>query len=416
MIGLRCSHSAEKGTVSLSSAYQNLHGLATSNWRFEHCRRLLEPEVAEPLNEMWTAEDRAVSSQSHEQEQRAKATALSEKLLDWYDRHRRQLPWRAEPGIQADPYHVLVSELMLQQTTVATVSGRYDPFLRRFPTLETLAAADEADVLHAWQGLGYYRRARALHATAKAVMKDHDGQLPGSVDTLLTLPGIGDYTAKAVAAIAFDGPVLPIDGNGVRVLTRLFAVENPLPKAALDVKKRAAAFEPALRPADLAQALMDLGAMVCRPKQPRCDVCPWREACLGRQEGKAEALPRRAPKLKRPLRQAVAFLLTRPDGAILFRKRASHGLLGGLHELPSSEWRPAPIDRETALDEAPIRSNWRFHENSVRHVFTHFILDLELAYSATDDPPEGIWQPIDRLDELALPTLMKKLLRHAGKM
>lgn len=305
---------------------------------------------------------------------------------------------------------------MLQQTTVATVSKRFDPFIQRFPTLKALAAADEVEVLHAWQGLGYYRRARALHAAAMLVATTYEGELPKSAEALLALPGVGDYTAKAIAAIAFDRPVLPIDGNGVRILTRLFALDVPLPKAALSVRKLAAAFEPARRPADLAQALMDLGAAICRPKQPKCDLCPWREHCLGHQEGRAESLPKRAPKLKRPLRQAVAFLLTRSDGAILFRQRASGGLLGGLHELPSSDWLPAPIDREAALDEAPIRSNWRFHGRSVRHVFTHFTLQLDLAEAVTDDPLSGIWRPPQRLGELALPTLMKKLLRHAGKM
>jgi A/G-specific adenine glycosylase len=347
---------------------------------------------------------------------RDQAVHLMDGLLAWYDRHRRHLPWRAEPGVTPDPYHVLVSELMLQQTTVATVKGRFDPFIQRFPTLEALAAADEGDVMHAWQGLGYYRRARALHAAAKAVVTDHDGCLPDTVDDLLALPGIGDYTAKAVAAIAFGRPVVPVDGNVVRVLARIFAVDVPMPKATRDVKDLAMAFEPSREPQDFAQALMDLGATVCRPKQPRCEICPWQESCSGLEKGIAETLPKRAPKAKRPLRQAVAFLLSRPDGAILFRKRPPKGLLGGLHELPSSPWLPAPVDREAALDDAPARSTWRFREGPVRHVFTHFTLDLDLAEAVTDDPPDGIWQSPDRLDELALPTVMKKVLRHAGKM
>ena len=347
---------------------------------------------------------------------RQKAKTLSKKLLRWYDQHRRRLPWRAEAGDVADPYHVLVSELMLQQTTVATVTGRFAPFLQRFPNLETLAAATEADVLHAWQGLGYYRRARALHATARDVMERHQGRLPMSLDALLALPGIGDYTAKAIASIAFGQAVMPVDGNGVRVLSRAFAIETPMPKAANEVRALAMAFEPAERPADLAQAIMDLGAMVCRPKQPACESCPWQENCQGRLAGIAQALPKRAPKAKRPVRQGVAFLLSRPDGAILFRKRPPKGLLGGLHELPTSDWLPPPMDRDAAVAAAPAQLTWHFYERPVRHVFTHFTLELDLAEAETDEPPEGLWQSRNALDELALPTLVKKLLKRAGQM
>lgn len=347
---------------------------------------------------------------------RSKAKALSASLLAWYDRHRRSLPWRAEPCSAVDPYHVLVSELMLQQTTVATVSGRFSPFIQRFPNIESLAEAEEADVLHAWQGLGYYRRARALHAAARCIIADHGGRLPNTVEALLALPGIGEYTAKAVAAIAFDRPVLPVDGNGVRVLSRMFAIETPLPRAANEARAAALPFEPCERPSDLAQAVMDLGATVCRPRQPLCDRCPWQSACAGHDAGIAESLPRRAPKAKRPLRQGVAFLLTRPDGAILFRRRPPDGLLGGLHELPTSQWLLAPLDRNAALDEAPAALDWHFHERPVRHVFTHFALDLELAEATTTDPPDGLWQPPDGLAALALPTLVKKLLRQAGRL
>ncbi|MGI9417666.1 MAG: A/G-specific adenine glycosylase [Geminicoccaceae bacterium] len=350
-------------------------------------------------------------------ERRKKAAALTASLLTWYDRHRRDLPWRARPGTSPDAYQVLVSELMLQQTTVATVSGRFGPFMDRFPTLEILAKADEAEVLHAWQGLGYYRRARALHAAARVVMRDHDGRLPGDVETLLTLPGVGDYTARAVASIAFDEPVLPVDGNGVRVLARAFAIDTPMPRAAALVGSLATAFEPCPRPSDLAQAVMDLGALVCRPRQPNCLGCPWRRDCAGHRAGIAETLPKRAPKAKRPLRQGVAFLLARSDGAILFRRRPPDGLLGGLHELPTSRWQPAPLDREAALNEAPLAAEWRFHDRPIRHVFTHFTLDLDLAEAtAADAPPDGLWQAPDALGALALPTLVKKLLRKAGRM
>ena len=347
---------------------------------------------------------------------KASCRSLIEALLAWYDDHRRDLPWRAGPGMTPDPYHVLVSELMLQQTTVATVRRRFPAFIRRFPTLPALAAASEADVLHAWQGLGYYRRARALHACARTVVEAHGSILPADVDRLMTLPGIGAYTAKAVAAIAFDQPVVPVDGNVMRVLSRLFRIERPLPKAARELHDLAARFEPVARPADAAQALMDLGATVCRPKAPLCDPCPWNKACAARASGTAATLPNRTPKRQRPLRQGVAFLLARSDGAVLFRRRPTEGLLGGLHELPSSQWRPAPIDREAALDEAPVRADWRFHRDKVRHVFTHFELELDLAEATFDDPLDGLWQPAGAFDQLALPSVMKKLLRQAGRL
>ena len=335
-------------------------------------------------------------------------------LLDWYDRHRRDLPWRAGPGDRVDPYHVLVSELMLQQTTVATVSSRFAGFIERFPSLRALAEAGETEVLHAWQGLGYYRRARALHALAGRVMRDHGGMLPAAVDRLLTLPGIGAYTARAIASIAFDRPVIPVDGNVMRVLARLFRIEAPLPKASRDLHKLAAALEPCPRPGDVAQALMDLGAMVCRPIRPRCDVCPWHGVCQARSAGLAAILPRRSPKPPRPMRQGVAFLLVRPDGAVLFRKRPAGGLLGGLHDLPSSSWTTAPLDRNKAIEQAPAVVDWHFHAVPIRHVFTHFTLRLDLAEGRTDRPPEGLWRRRGEFNRLALPTVTKKLLRHAG--
>jgi A/G-specific adenine glycosylase len=305
---------------------------------------------------------------------------------------------------------------MLQQTTVATVRKRFWPFVERFPSLQTLAEANETDVLHAWQGLGYYRRARALHACAQVVMRDCGGSLPEDLPGLLALPGIGDYTAKAILAIAFDQPVVPVDGNVMRVLARLFRVETPLPKAAKELRDRAASLEPCPRPADVAQALMDLGATICQPKLPACDSCPWRGDCAAAAAGIAATLPKRLPKPSRPVRQGVAFLLCRPDGAVLFRKRPSEGLLGGLHELPSSPWKQAPIDRMEALKAAPVDASWRFHDGTVRHVFTHFVLELDLAEATTDQPPNGLWQSPDTLDQLALPTVMKKLLRHGGRL
>ncbi len=353
---------------------------------------------------------------------RSAAATLIDRLLAWYDRDRRRLPWRAEPGSAAEPYHVLLSEFMLQQTTVATVRRRFAGFLARFPSLDALAAADQAEVLHAWQGLGYYRRARALHALAQAVVARHQGRLPTDAAALRALPGIGPYTASALGAIAFGQPAVPVDGNVLRVLARLHRVETPLPAALPELNARAAALASERRPADVAQALMDLGATLCRPRRPRCPECPWREACAAHAAGSAEQLPRRAARPARPVRRGLAFLLARPDGAILFRRRPAEGLLGGLHELPSSPWQEGELALEAALGHAPAAADWRLHAPPVRHVFTHFVLELTLAQGTTEATakatatvgPAGLWCRAAELDRLALPTVMRKLLRRAG--
>jgi A/G-specific adenine glycosylase len=349
--------------------------------------------------------------------QRMRSAWLIDRLLTWYDAHRRELPWRAVPGAAAAPYRVLLSELMLQQTTVATVRPRYATFLARFPSFEALAAADEGDVLHAWQGLGYYRRARALHACARAVLEQHGGELPSDQAALRALPGIGRYTASAIRAIAFGAPEVPVDGNVLRLMARLHGIETPLPAATSRLRDLAGQLAGGERPGDLAQALMDLGATVCRPRRPACLVCPWREACRARAAGVAEELPRRTARQPRPLRRGLAFLLARPDGAILFRRRPPSGLLGGLHELPSSPWREGPLEVASALRHAPARSRWRVHPSPVRHGFTHFVLELTLAEAVLDRgvaiaaPAAAIWCRPGELGRLALPTVMKKLLR-----
>jgi A/G-specific adenine glycosylase len=345
----------------------------------------------------------------------ARSRLLIRKLLAWYDLHRRVLPWRAPPGARPDPYRVLLSEIMLQQTTAATARGRFEAFIGRFPTVQALAAAGQDEILHAWQGLGYYRRARALHACARGIVEHHGGRVPAEAAALAALPGIGPYTAAAVRAIAFDQPDVPVDGNVQRVLARLFAIEAPLPAAAGRLRTLAATLAGKERVGDVAQALMDLGATVCRPRRPACDVCPWQDACKAHRAGVAEQLPRRTPRARRPVRRGLAFLLARPDGAILFRRRAEHGLLGGLHELPSSPWREGPIELRAALCHAPQTLDWRMHDGMVRHVFTHFVLELDLAEARTEAPPEGLWCAPDRLHELALPTVVKKLLALAGR-
>src|ERR1051326_1722090 len=257
-------------------------------------------------------------------------------LLAWYDRHRRHLPWRAPPGKRADPYHVWLSEVMLQQTTVKAVGPYYAKFLQRWPSVVALAAAALDDVLRAWAGLGYYARARNLHACAVAVANDHGGRFPDTEEGLRALPGIGGYTAAAIAAIAFDRRAVAIDGNIERVIARLYAIETELPAAKTEIRSRAEALLPARRFGDFTQALMDLGATICTPKKPACGICPWIDACQARGRGDAETFPRKAPKVEGKLRRGASFVVIRADGFVLVRTRPSKGLLGGMTEVPST--------------------------------------------------------------------------------
>src|SRR5437870_9775184 len=288
-------------------------------------------------------------------------------LLAWYDRHRRKLPWRAPPGTPSDPYRVWLSEIMLQQTTVATVRPYFDRFMARWPDISALAAASLDEVLQLWQGLGYYARARNLHACARAVVDRHRGFLPDEIGTLRALPGIGDYTAAAIAAIAFDRQAVAIDGNVERVIARLLAVREPLPVAKSRLEALAAALVPEQRAGDFAQALMDLGATICTPRRPRCVLCPWRACCAAVAFGMAEALPARAEKPERPLRHGVAFWLTRADGWVLLRRRPDRGLLGGMIEVPSTPWRTAPWTFAEAVRSAPVAVAWSPLPGAVRH-------------------------------------------------
>jgi A/G-specific adenine glycosylase len=341
---------------------------------------------------------------------------LAATLLEWYDRHRRRLPWRAEPGEHADPYRVWLSEIMLQQTTVVVVADYFMRFLKRWPTLEALAQAELDQVLHAWQGLGYYARARNLHKCAHVLATEHGGNFPKTEKELRTLPGIGRYTAAAIAAIAFDKPATVVDGNVERVIARLRAVETPLPTAKTELYELAAKITPRKRPGDYAQALMDLGSSVCTLTKPGCLGCPWRDACAGRKRGIAETLPRKAPKRERPQRYGVSFWLVRPDGAVLLRRRPDKGLLGGMIELPSTPWRDDPWNFDEALPHAPELLTWTPLPYSVRHGFTHFEIDLQVAMAdTTDGTDDGIWCPPDRFSDYALPTLTKKVVRHAER-
>jgi A/G-specific adenine glycosylase len=336
-------------------------------------------------------------------------------LLVWYDRHRRVLPWRALPGVAPDPYRVWLSEIMLQQTTVTAVKPYFVRFLERFPDVHALAAAPEEAVMNAWAGLGYYSRARNLHACARAVAAGGGG-FPDTVEGLRKLPGIGAYTAGAIAAIAFDRPAAAVDGNVERVVSRLFAVEEPLPGARPALRRLAETLVPQERPGDFAQAVMDLGATLCTPKRPACALCPWMLPCRARKEGLQDTFPRKLKRETGALRRGAAFVVQRAgDGAILLRTRPASGLLGSMAEPPTSEWRP-DYDPAQALLDAPVDARWK-RLGTVRHVFTHFSLELTVfsaRVAAGTPPPEGMrFTPPDGMEAEPLPGAMKKVLAHA---
>jgi A/G-specific adenine glycosylase len=380
-------------------------------------------------------------------------------LLAWYDRHQRVLPWRAQPGERSDAYRVWLSETMLQQTTVKAVAPYYAKFLAKWPDLNALAAASLDEVLAAWAGLGYYARARNLHACARALVDRHGGQFPASESALRELPGIGAYTAAAIAAIAFDLPATPVDGNIERVIARLYAVTTPLPAGKAEIARHARALTPTKRAGDFAQALMDLGATICTPKTPACALCPWHAACVAQARGEAELFPLRTPKREGQLRRGAAFVAHRADDCVLLRTRPARGLLGGMTEVPTTAWaadfddstallgapcfhlplpsaeRPASADavggsrvrgtrRQNFSQSAPPRPDplpsgereivWRRVPGVVRHVFTHF--PLELTVYRTEVPgdtaaPAGTrWIAVAQLGAEALPSLMRKVV------
>ena len=331
-------------------------------------------------------------------------------LLAWYDRHRRTMPWRARPGEAGDPYRVWLSEIMLQQTTVAAVTGYFLRFVAQFPTVEALAGAPADAVMAAWAGLGYYARARNLHACARAVAAA-GGRFPATVEGLEALPGIGVYTARAVASIAFVVPVVPVDGNVERVMARLGAIGTPMPGAKRAIAAAAAAFgrHPAARarPADFTQSLFDLGATICTGR-PACVLCPLAPACAGRRTGAPEAFPVRAEKRARPHRHGALFWLTDDGGQVLLRRRPASGLLGGMTELPGTEWGETPLPHEAAQARAPMVAAWR-HMGGIRHVFTHFELHLDVfAARVPRIEAAGFLRPAGALAGEALPTVMRK--------
>ena len=340
------------------------------------------------------------------------AQAVCDALLGWYDVFARIMPWRVGPadrarGVRPDPYRVWLSEVMLQQTTVAAVTGYFNRFIARWPTVADLAAARDEDVMAEWAGLGYYARARNLLKCARAVTRDHECAFPAELDTLLRLPGIGPYTAAAVAAIAFDKPATVVDGNVERVIARLFAVETPLPAAKALLTAHASQLTPQLRPGDHAQAMMDLGATICTPRNPACVICPLTDHCMARKAGIAASLPRKSPKPEKPTRHGLIYVTLRADGAMLLERRPDRGLLGGMLGFPGTGWAakmPAP--------EPPLAADWQMLHAQVRHTFTHFhlILTVLAARVATGANPEhGQFLPPAEFSPSDLPTVMRKV-------
>lgn len=370
---------------------------------------------------------RETSRAKREERANPKAAPDPAALLAWYDVSARVLPWRARGGQKPDPYRVWLSEIMLQQTRVETVLPYYAKFLARWPDVTALASARQQEVLSAWAGLGYYARARNLHACAKAVVSEFAGAFPEAEDELRRLPGIGAYTSAAISAIAFGKKATPVDGNIERVMSRLFAVEEALPAAKKTLGRLAAEMTPAHRAGDFAQALMDLGATICTPKQPACAICPWMDACTARVRGDQGTFPRRAGKAEGKLRRGAAFVVIREDDRILLRTRADKGLLASMTEVPGSEWSAEYKESEALKSAPPVfspllqgereKKHWRKLPGAVRHVFTHF--PLELAVYAARVPkktraPKGMrFVALGALDGEALPSVMRKVIAHA---
>nr|WP_085306547.1 A/G-specific adenine glycosylase [Planktotalea arctica] len=332
-------------------------------------------------------------------------------LLEWYDRHARAMPWRISPadrraGVRPDPYRIWMSEVMLQQTTVAAVKDYFTRFTQRWPRVSDLAAAKDADVMGEWAGLGYYARARNLLKCARVVANEHGGVFPNTHAALLELPGIGPYTAAAVSSIAYDLPETVLDVNVERVMARLYDVHTPLPAAKPELMVLAEALTPRKRAGDYAQAVMDLGATICTPKNPACGICPWRTPCEGRLAGTHLELPKKTPKKPKPVRQGIAYVAQRVDGAYLLETRPDSGLLGGMLGWPGSEWAETP-----PTDAIPIRAQWKQIEGEARHTFTHFHLRLTVktALVPMDRTPDvGHFVDLNEFRPSDLPTVMRK--------
>lgn len=338
-------------------------------------------------------------------------TPKSAELLAWYDKNAREMPWRIGPtdsqaGVRGDPYRIWLSEVMLQQTTVAAVRDYFIKFTTLWPTVYDLASAEDADVMAAWAGLGYYARARNLLKCARVIVSDHGGVFPDTSESLATLPGIGPYTSAAIAAIAFDRASVVVDGNVERVMSRVFAHSDPLPASKPALRDFATLLTPNDRPGDYAQAVMDLGATLCSVRKPSCDACPWHDNCLARLNGNAESLPAKTPKMPKPTRFGTVFIAQREDGAWLLEQRPDKGLLGGMLGWPGNEWAANPVQALPPLD-----TNWTSLNGEVRHTFTHFHLRLAVQYAdvpAGTIPLRGVFVDATDFRDKDLPTVMRK--------
>lgn len=342
---------------------------------------------------------------------------FSDKLLEWYKTNQRVLPWRSPSDEFIDPYKVWLSEIMLQQTTVVTVKPYFTNFIQRWPSFKELAKADLDEVLHAWQGLGYYSRARNLYKCAQIVTQDFNGKLPEDLKLLKKLPGIGDYTAAAILSIAFNKPATVIDGNVDRVISRFYAIKIPMPESKEEIKKYATQLTPEKYPGDYAQAMMDLGATVCTPKSPKCLLCAVREKCKAFESGEPETYPVKLPKNLKPQKYGYAFWIQREETQeILLRKRPLKGLLAGMMEIPSSEWIEEKLSLMQVQNQSPVKSEFKQTKHSIKHTFTHFSLELFICTATVPDstkaPKDCIWCKETHLDNYALPTVMKKIIRN----
>ena len=336
---------------------------------------------------------------------------LSSNLLEWYDVHARPMPWRTPPaekkaGVQPDPYRIWLSEVMLQQTTVAAVKNYFNRFITRWPTVVSLAAADDGDMMGEWAGLGYYARARNLLKCARVITDEHSGVFPDDHAALLTLPGIGPYTAAAISSIAFDLRRVVVDGNVERVMSRLYDIHAPLPASKLELTAKAEHLTPNQRTGDYAQAVMDLGATICTPKSPTCGICPWHEPCKARKAGTAPDLPKKTPKKPKPIRHGTVYLGRRSDGAWLLERRPSKGLLGGMLGWPGSDWIDVTTPRP--IGTPPTPADWKTEEGEVRHTFTHFHLLLTVMSATIESNEQLLFLGHNDFRPSDLPTVMRK--------
>lgn len=343
-------------------------------------------------------------------------TKISVKLLKWYDKHQRILPWRAKDGSVVNPYHVWLSEIMLQQTTVAAVQSYFKKFLTRWPTIEALASAPEEDVLAAWAGLGYYARARNLIKCAKIIAYENGGTFPSEEAALRKLPGIGDYTAAAMAAIAFGHSAVVVDANIERIVTRLMKIKTPLPAAKKDIKAATALITPSDRAGDFAQAMMDLGSSICKPKAPKCNDCPLKADCGACANASMESYPVKAAKKIRPTRRALAYFVE-VDGYILLERRPDKGLLGGMPGLLCNAWVEQTVEKafDHSILPPPFKANWCLVDGISKHTFTHFHLETKVMQAKLDTRPQSNHLWVKREDALnfGLPTVFKKMLKLA---